>query len=243
MAKYPLSVVGRQCIGPCYYANTVASHPISLEEITANTNFCPTDKFLYKKDGKVLIGKIDECEFPTARKSSEDVDLNFIIPTITFDSEYFIKIYYKLNSLEETINWLDENKIIPFKTRERVFNNSMVVYGNELYILDNRLLNFLNEIMLYNIKTLYKSLQKYIQIENNMVNIIYPNENQERTKEQMKIIMAYIKEKLLGINNIQQFMLKFTRNNKNKMNQQNMSDVLITDMISHIIKKMEATVS
>ena len=87
--KYPLSTHGKQCIGPCYFANTVTHHPMSLDEITATQNFCPVDKFVHNKDGKSVIYFIDSCHFPTNDGTGIGNDIDILFPSTQFDSDYF----------------------------------------------------------------------------------------------------------------------------------------------------------
>lgn len=109
---YPKSINGKQCIGPCYFKGTNMSHPVSLDEIVdATHDFCPVNPYIHvdSKTGKRKIVDFATCYPPTARKEHID-EINLLSPLITFDSEYFIKTYYKLFSLDDILHWLYNHK-------------------------------------------------------------------------------------------------------------------------------------
>src|SRR5579872_2769864 len=150
---YPISINNQQCVGPCYYSNTKIIHPLTLDEIKGvEHNFCPVNAFVYVDPvtKKNALSVIDRCYVPTARETPMDELLreNIIAPQFHFSSDYFVKIYYKINNLEDLLRWLDNHSNDPFRTRERVFNNGMVAYGDQITIIDHRMINFVNDIMI-----------------------------------------------------------------------------------------------
>lgn len=244
---HPISVHNKQCIGPCYYSGSKIIHPISLREIyNIPHNFCPVDAFIYNdpKTGKDEIMQYDTCYIPTAKETQLDEILinNIISPKINFSAEYFVKIYYNINSLEDMIRWLDENKDKSYSTKIRIFNNSMIVYGNHLNIVDHRIANFVNEIMLHSLPKLYRYLKNYFKIKNNNVIIVPFSESDviHNTKH-IKYIRQFIKDKFLGIDNMHQFMSKFIRYYKNQITDTQISDNLVNHMIDYIKKRINLT--
>lgn len=275
---YPTSVNNQQCIGPCYYSNTRIIHPITLNEIDGvKHNFCPVNTFVYTDPitKKNTLSSIDQCYIPTTREITMDEFLreNVISPRFHFSSDYFVKVYYKINNLEELLKWLDTHTNDPYKTRERVFNNGMVAYGDQINIIDHRIVYFVNDIMINKLHKLYKELNPYITIKGDIITLIDPviqseinytkshdkhndrhiekqiekqniNQNEIDTDDTHKksiIIKNYIKDKFLGIDNIQQFMSKFIRYYKEEITSKHLSNVLTNHMIDYIIKRIKLT--
>lgn len=249
LEQYPISVNNQHCVGPCYYSNTNIIHPITLDEIKGvDHNFCPVNTFVFVDPvtKKSTLSAIDRCFIPTAHKTSMDDLLrdNVIAPQFHFSSDYFVKIYYKINNIEDLLRWIDSHKEDPYKTRERVFNNGMVVYGDQITIIDHRLVDFVNEIMLNNLPKLYRNLSSYIVIQGDIVMLINPNDDKKSkvdNRSNVTIIRNYIKDKFLGINNIQQFMSKFIRYYKEEITNKYVSDILVNHMIDYIIKRIKLT--
>ncbi len=245
--RYPKSTNGLQCIGPCYYSNTKILHPLTLEEITnVSHNFCPVDTYVYTtNEGKNIVEQIDRCFIPTAKETIVDdfiID-NILTPQFNFSSLYFVKIYYRINNIDELLTWLQENRNDPYKTKERVFNNSMVAYGKDLNIIDHRLVNFINDLMMYHLAKIYRYIKKYFIIENEMIKIINPDklitDNKNISNESIKNIRIYIKDKLLGTDNIHQFMSKFIRYYKEDLSNRQISTMLVDNFIDYIKKKLK----
>jgi hypothetical protein len=270
---YPMSANGQQCIGPCYFKNTKIIHPISLDEWTSNSkDFCPVHTFIRidPVTKRQDVGDIDECTNPTIGELQLDEYLqeNSLLPQLNFSSDYFTKIYYKIMCLEDMLKWLEQHRSDPFKTKERVFNTSMVVYGDQLNILDNRIILFVNDLMIAYLPKLYRRLKQYIIISDNTVKLDNSNNNEndedaenddadndddgdetdniednekDNTNKNIKIIVAYIKDKFLGSDNIYQFMSKIIRYYKEDMTNRYISDILVNHMIEYIIKRIKVT--
>lgn len=253
---YPISLNSQQCVGPCYYSNTKIIHPITLDEIKdVKHSFCPVNTFVYTdprtKENELFI--IDRCAVPTAHETLMDDMLrsNVIVPEFSFSSNYFVKVYYKISNLEDLLNWLDHHKTDPFKTKERVFNNSMVVYGDQLNIIDHRIVQFVNDLMIEYLPKLYRHLNKYISVKNNSVVLIEPNfssdidenklDNNKLDKKHIALVRTYIKEKFLGSDNINQFMSKMIRYYKEDITDRYISHILVDHMIEYIIKRINLT--
>lgn len=265
--NYPISVNGQQCIGPCYHSNTRIIHPLTLDEIRGvDRNFCPVNTFVFTDPNtkKSTLSIIDKCMVPTARETQMDEILrdNVIAPQFHFSSDYFVKVYYKITNLEDLLNWLDGHRTDPFKTKERVFNNSMAVYGDQLNIVDHRLIHFINDLMMENLPKLYRHLKKYIVLNDDRVVIANPDSkldnkpidssehnvqyddsdiNTQEYKSDIPIIRAYIKEKFLGSDNIHQFMSKIIRYYKEDITDRYISHILVNHMIEYITKRIKLT--
>ena len=268
---FPTSAHGHKCIGPCYFPNTRIIHPLTLDYINdVKYNFCPTNQYIDPETSgshKRMV-YYDKCIIPTASTTLVDERLQneLISPMFRFSNEYFVKFYYKIQNLENLLKWLDQNKEYPYKTKERVFNSGMVVYGNEVNIIDHRMINYINEVMIYNLPLIYKKLRPYIKIESNKISLTKPdnvtiniNANinstdtididtnlktyEYNTDDSYTIynIRKYIKDKFLGLDNIHQFMSKLIRYYKEKMTSSKIINTMITYMIEHCIKRILTT--
>lgn len=247
---YPTSVHNQQCIGPCYHSNTKIIHPLTLDEIIeVNHPFCPVHPFSYAdpETGKERLVNFDKCFVPTAKDIEMDYILkdNVITPQFSFSSKYFVKVYYKIASLEDMLKWLDKNKQSPYKTKERVFNNGMVAYGKDMMIIDHRIVFFVRDIMITNLPKLYRHLKIYFSVSKNSIDLANPGselytEISEDSKT-IKMVRQYIKEKFLGDDSIHQFMSKFVRYYKDELIDRHISDTLVQHMIDYITKRIQLT--
>jgi hypothetical protein len=244
--RHPTSANGQQCIGPCYYSNTYIVHPLTLEEIgEIDHNFCPVNTFIYTdpQTGKSKLLNVDKCYVPTARETHMDDLLrdNVIAPQFSFSSEYFVKIYYKINHLDDMLKWLDDHKNDPYKTKLRVFDNSMVVYGNQLNVIDHRLVHHINSIMVENLPKIYRHIKQYFIVVDGTVKLIAPDSKYQHNKSDIGDIRNYIKEKFLGNDNIHQFISKFIRYYKEELSNRNITYTLVNHMIDYITKRIILT--
>lgn len=243
---YPISINGQQCVGPCYYSNTKIIHPLVLDEIKdVKYNFCPVNTFVYTDPStkKESLSIIDRCLVPTSSETMMDNLLrdNIIAPQFYFSSEYFVKVYYKINNLEDLLKWLDLHKTDPYKTKERVFNNGMIVYGNDVSIVDHRMVQFVNDTMIFYLPNLYQKIRNYIHVTDDQIKLGY-EESYDTNKEDIGLIRSYIKEKFLGSDGINQFMSKFIRYYKSDLTSKNLSIILVNTMADYIIKRIKLTV-
>ena len=243
--NFPTSISGQKCIGKCYKAKTIIHHPSTLQEITSNVNFCPTHQYFTIGNGGTKIKNITaECTFPN--NNDNDDDLSLFIPSINFDSSYFLNVYYKISTLEEAIEWIDNNNKLPLKTQQRVFDNAMESFGNDLNIVDHRIASFVNKILLYNINTLYESIVPYCSIEKENVILKDKLNNIQNGKifnnDQKELILLFIKKTFLGIENVHKFLIRFIKYYSEKRKSQNMSVLLTNLFIEYVTKKITMTI-
>jgi hypothetical protein len=256
--KYPKSINNIQCIGPCYEANSIIIHPITLDEFTNDRNFCPTDSYVINsKKGEKNIDHTDLCYMPTVSqkdisKVNDMLRQQLIAPTFKFSSNYFLRIYYDIGSLEDGIDWLDKNKESPYRTRERVFNQIMILHGDNLNIVDHRTVNFIRDVMIHNSSQIFKGVYRFIDVDNKKIVLINPDNsnmdnskdndsNNKMTKDNIGLITSYIKTKFLGESEISRFISKFLRYKPEYMNKPYFSRLIVKNMIEYITRKIEMT--
>ena len=234
---YPTSSIkGINCIGPCYEKLTKnIINPSSLINYRKPTiNLCPTFPYIYNGN----VGHFAPCGEPTAGK--QDV-FSMVLPTIGISSEYFINIYYNIKNLEGLLNWLDNNTNLPYRTKERVFNNGMIEYGNDITIIDQRFVDHISYLLHYNLHKIYIPIREYIKVNKNnieLLNPIYIDKKDRRIddKNTIQLIRQYIKDKFLNHEFIYKYVIKFVKYYKKNLTDKYITDILMTNMIDYIIK-------
>lgn len=247
-SKYPKSVSGEQCIGPCYEGNRIITHPITLDVLTDPKNFCPTNPFL-KIDpvtNQRNILNYDRCYIPTQQNNSGTIDLDaqrqLMAPVFKFDSNYFLKVYYNIASFEDTVEWIDKNRNTPYRTTERVFNQTMLLHGDSFSIVDHRLVKYIDYVMNYNMPLIIRDTIGYISVENGDVVLTSPSNKTSYDKEDADIIADYIRAKFMGDSNISKFLSKFLRYNFKDLKSPEFTNLLVQRMIEYIQARIMATI-
>ena len=139
--KYPKSKHNLQCIGPCYPANKRVIHPVTVEYISDfNNPFCPVDLFV-NEDNRVQT--LDQCYRPTVTdENMEDVSMKVIEPQLNFNSIHFLRIYYRINSFDEVLVWLENNPNHTQISKQRIVNAGLTGYGSSMTEPPTMLVNF-----------------------------------------------------------------------------------------------------
>lgn len=211
-------------------------HPITLEFVT-NTNypFCPVNN----EDSP-----IEPCMIPVNKNQISDKDLEYetIVPNLNFDIEKFIKIYYKIFTFEEMIQWLEVNKYKSLQTKLRVLNMALSCYGNTIDIIDSRLAEFIIEIIKKKyLLTMYYKLYGYINVTDDKVHFSDVISNkldiEERMKERIQYMLTFVTTE-----EITKFTIKYIRNRKTELeNIIDNVDAMITDFIIYFENKIRTT--
>lgn len=191
--KYPRSKNNLQCLGPCYQKNTQIIHPITLDGVTSKIGpFCPimpTEMTHPITKQKYKIHH-DECAHATTDKdtSNKDYELNILTPTIDFNEESFLKIYYRIGSFEDAINWVDTHKYSSLLTRKRIIDCAWKAYYGRISLVDQRLVDFYIELVKRRwINYLYDKLGGYIKISGNQIILSKPETKPEQDDESTSI--------------------------------------------------------
>lgn len=243
---YPKSSSGYQCIGPCYFKKTQFIHPLTLDELQNDSlSICPiipTSKIDKKSKKRILI-EHDKCSNPTHKKTEiDDIFIDTVLTPITsFNVETFVKIYYDIKSLEELFQYLEDNKHLPYKTKLRLFDFSFKLYGKNLNILNETMIDFVYEIIEKNIKKIVMKTYYYFEIEDNIIKTTNEKNNNIDIKKHYDIIKKYILDNLLNIEKTKNILLRFIRNENNRLNDYKLSEIIISYIISYIIKKIYIT--
>lgn len=163
--KYPVSINNQQCVGPCYPANKIILHPITLNYLTSKEPFCPTLRWYDEKEHQYK--NADICLIPSdSNIDQQQIDTNLVVPTFYFNCEYFLKAYYDIYSFENATEWINVNSDQPYNTQLRVINCAWRVFGPDIDIMNDQLIEFyLNIIKKVWIREIYPKISKYIHID------------------------------------------------------------------------------
>lgn len=193
-SKYPKSINNRQCIGHCYEANKVITHPISLTpETNKDHPFCPVMEFTNPKTKKIQI--TDECNHATSLdEDRKEMEMSLITPYFDFNSTHFLKIYYGVSSFEDGIKYIVEHENIPYYTQRRILNALFNGYGSTITEIDSRLVTYYVKIIKERWSNLLlKNLGKFIKITGDVMMFT----NKIGTPEEVKISNnMYLVEKI-----------------------------------------------
>ena len=177
-SKYPISKHGKECLGPCYEANTPVLHPITLDYVSHKLHsFCPTEEWMYEdpKTGKKTNVLLDFCSHPTKKEDigKEDIEMNILVPKFNFSYDFFLKMYYGIYTFDEAINWINDKGTSPLFTKMRILECSLKNWGNtEQFVITDDLINFFMVIIKKRwIKDIYSALSKYIIIHDDKISL------------------------------------------------------------------------
>lgn len=239
--KYPKSLRGRQCIGPCYPSDIVAIHPTTLEKIDTISEkitkpYCPVDEYENEEGEKKLY---DFCYPPTFDKTdTTDITGDIVTPLFSFDNNNFLKLYYKIHSFDDALDWITSQQK-SYLTKIRIIDCALLVHGPNFEITSDRLVNFyLNIFATKLITDFYNKLGKYIHIKENEAYIGKPNNNNNHKVEKEQ----YIIKKFLQHDMFDKFILIYMENHHSDWNEiDSHSDLIKNEYIQYIESKILLT--
>lgn len=244
--KYPKSRNNFQCLGPCYEPGTFIIHPTTLEHVTDFQNpFCPVNEWehINSKSGQKELSLHDTCFKPTSvdKISPKEIEMNIILPKIDFNCDHFLKIYYKIYSMEGAMDWLDRNNHLPYYTIKRIMDCAWKSYGMDNYIIDDRIVIYYVSVAKTKwINDIYKKIGKFVTFVDNKIQ--FSNNRQEITENTVEKI-NFIVEKFINPDIMSKFLNKFIEFYSN--NDQEISSYTNTikkDFIEYIEKKVDYTI-
>lgn len=128
--SYGKSSNGIDCIGPCYSSGIEIIHPVTLKTYTNKRyNFCPIQPKFDQNTKKIM--EADHCQYAETKKELFTPSIfDITAPSINFSTPDFLKIYYKIHSLEEAVMWVDEHiNSSPYNTIRRIIDCALGAYG------------------------------------------------------------------------------------------------------------------
>jgi hypothetical protein len=238
---YPKSKSKKQCLGPCYHSKTNIIHPTLLEIVSNTEPFCPVDpwKHVNPETGEEITFATDICFQPTEKKniSSKELELNMLTPFLDFNSGQFLKIYYEIFSFEDSIDWIERNKYESINTRSRIINSSLITYGDNVELFDNRFVEFIIEfIKKRKVSQIYDKIHNYIGINES---IIMLEKNDIDKKEKCIERINYILQIFITKEEITKFLIKYFSYKKDKWsNIKNHMDSITINLTEYILNKI-----
>lgn len=210
--KYPKSVNGKQCLGPCYKKNTKIIHPTYLNIVTSKDDFCPVGREEIFINGKKTLIYTDVCNEVKINDSEQNTDntYNLLFPYVDFNPQLFLKLFYNINTFGEIIEWINDNNT-SIDTKERIFNLGVDAFKDNLDIIeisDTRIVDFIYE--LFNKKyfnNIIIPIFQYITVSDKYTKLGY--DTKKDTDETIIIKTNYIKKNILILNNISNFIKSF----------------------------------
>jgi hypothetical protein len=249
-AKYPKSKNNFQCVGPCFQPNTLIVHPLTLEYVTDRYYpFCPVREWSYidNETGDKIMKTTDICLNPTESKdlSGKEFEINMLTPTVDFNDEQFLKIFYNIYSFDDAVTWIDNKTYTsPLLTRYRVMNSAWNAYGSEIDIIDYRIVKFYIELAKKRWSSdIYKHLHKYVHILGQDVLLGDPDKNDLSYKDNAVIRINFLIDRFINNDEMYKFLVKYLKHRKDEWeNTIDHSDSIKNDLIKYIENKIKLTV-
>lgn len=245
--RYPKSKNNYQCVGPCYPPGTMVVHPTQLEFVTEGPlPFCPIDEIVYEdnKTGETIKKSTDVCNVLTENIDKSQIESNILVPHVDFNSEQFLKIYYKIFSFDAAIEWIDVNKHVPIGTKIRIINCAIDAFDQTIELFDVRFCDFFIEyVKLKKIKQIYSHINENIGVDDSHNILIVPKYyNKLNLHDKSVERINYIINTFVTKEEITKFLQKYFRKNGDQLHKTSL-EVIAENLIIYIANKINATLS
>jgi hypothetical protein len=203
--KKVYTVSGIECIGPCVPPNISYFHPVILRMITNPDHAtCPTNLYIANNGNLSYTGKCNESDCENFNLT--DMVTNFTIPSLEMKPDIFLKLIYKINSFEDTINWINNHNDNVYETVDRILNCAWDKYIKEIPNIKILFIDFYKE---FTQKYWMKYISKNIK-QSQLIKTINNNELMEKIiyNSFRKILYEYSTDKNIPYN---KEMKKFVR--------------------------------
>jgi len=201
--KHQKTKHSQQCIGPCYPPGSKFIHPNSLKTLTnteKNSNKCPTNEWFDNPTKKWY--ETDICYNQSTNDDIKQMEGQMLVPSYIFTPEKFLKLFYNIDTFDQSITWYFENANTPLSTRLRILESSLVQFGKQLdYISDDFVNVYIDIAKKLWINDIYKNIHQYIYI-NEKDEEIFLKKNKEGDKQRKIEKINYIIKKFLTKQNI-----------------------------------------
>lgn len=235
--KYPKSINNLQCLGPCYHKNVTIFHPTRNAYFEQPFPFCPTEAHdeVNQLTGKTETVFVDKCMNPTHTKDLVSIPL--ITPISEFTKQKFLQIY-NIRSFGECLVWLSDNINIPIKTKVRVIDATLNIYGKDIQFVDDVFIDFFHDyIKKEHVTEMYERLHKYIDIQKDDVLLAKKTslEIDAYRIERINYIISY----LATVEYIKNFLVKYVQNFSNWENINNNLQLMAEAFTEYILNKIK----
>lgn len=234
--KFPISKNKQQCIGPCFPPGMVLINPLTLTIGSAENPACPT--LPWTKDNQMEY--FDDCENPINKDKAKAIQLNYIVPIVHFNCEYFLKTYYDIFSFEEAIEWITNNND-PLNTKLRIMDCSWKLYGLKTDIINEQIIQFYSQIFKKMwISKIYQKVYKYIYVDGKD---IYFKQNNKQPGDHKVERMNFLNEQFNTPNIVYDILASHLNINKKKWDKiQNHNEAIRKHYTKYIEDKINALI-
>jgi hypothetical protein len=220
--KYYKSKNNRECIGPCYEPGTWILHPVTLDHVSHPTEpFCPINEWIDidKRTSKQVIRTIDICHKLHVTPKYKEPNVDFVMPSILFSNEHFLKSYYDISSLEDAVEWCDINQNLSTRTLLRIMDSAWYTYfdkdemlGNN-DIIDDRIVSFYINFTKRNwMDNVINQFAKFVKISDNKISVNYEN-NDPIPENKIIEVKNFLVEKFISIQSMNNIILRVIEGN------------------------------
>jgi hypothetical protein len=155
-----------KCIGPCYPANTLYYHPLTLQAIKSKNDSCPTE--LHKNNGKVKIK--DKCTL-NKNYDYESYDMFADIIQVATTDDLFLRQIYNIKNIYDVELFLEnEIKQLANYSQKRIINSIYKVYRDDDSFPSKNFVDIVKKIIKKNYDIKIKSKEIITEIMNNKYN-------------------------------------------------------------------------
>lgn len=241
--KFPKSQSGLQCLSPCYPADLSTIHPITLRYYKPNFPYCHVTYNVNENPNG--INEVDRCYNPISMKDYNNLSVDILIPMIDFNCNYFLVIFYNIKNLEEGMEYIEKKRYTSILTRARVVNCILKVYGENIEVVDQRLIDFFIELAKKKwINYIYDVIYKYVYADEKIVKFIDPKDNFLNYNDYKVERINYIISKFINFDEMYKYINKYLNYRKEKWNDiENYIDSIENDFIIYIENKINMTLS
>lgn len=238
--RYPKSKSGLQCITPCYPADLWTIHPTTLRYHTSNLPYCHVNLNINSEYENL---EVDGCYNPISLKDYSEMDVDILMPLIDFNCKHFLIIFNNIKTYEDGMEYLEKKKYTSPVTRARVVNCLLKVYGENIEIVDQRLVDFFIELVKKKwIVYIYDSIYKYIYADEKIVKFINPNDNYLGYSDYKIERINYIVANFINYDEMYKYINRYIRYRKDTWdNIDNYIESIKNDFVSYIENKINIT--
>ena len=218
MKKYPKSRSGYQCVGPCYPGNTIVLHPSTLQYVDVYDQGHGPDKMVCPIvptwDEKYKITRlVDQCkDEDVANLDWENVGIESFIPQMHFNPENFLRLFYKINTMGEAIEWVQNNRNLPDATILRIIECAIFTFGQEHMntAMDWLYTQFQN---VWLPDAYQKSLHKFVKFKDDQVYIAKTSQSPDDHKDEK---INYLKTQVMPMSQFSKIVQHYVEKHREK---------------------------
>lgn len=165
---------------------------------------------------------------------------------INFNEGFFLKKIYNIKSFDEALEYINKNNTLPLKTLLRIIDCSWKIYGEEVIVVDNRLIDFYVEVVKKIwINEIYDHIEKYIKIDKLGRILLSKNDNNDNNsggKNNMRMNTEktnFIYERFINTEEMYKFLMRYLKISQGKLKK---SSLIKDELIKYLNNKIHLTI-